>query len=100
MPDWLDVRGDTVRLRLRVQPRASRTEVVGEHGGALKVRVSAPPVDGSANAELERFLARLVGVARSQVRVIGGATGRAKVVEIEGAEPGKIVRALTGGSGA
>jgi hypothetical protein len=83
-----------VRLRIRAQPRASRTEVVGEHGGALKVRVAAPPVDGDANRELVRFLAKVVGVPASAVRVVSGASGRNKVIEIEGADAASVLRAL------
>lgn len=53
----------TVRLRVRVQPRASRTELAGEHDGALKVRLAASPVGGDANRELVRFVAKTLGVA-------------------------------------
>lgn len=74
-----------VRLRLYVQPRASRTEVVGRHGDALKVRLAAPPVDGAANEELVRWLARELGVPRSAVSVVAGAAGRTKMVAVQGA---------------
>ena len=73
-----------VRFAVQVQPRASRTEIVGVHGDALKVRVAAPPVDGAANEELSRHLARQLGVAASAVQVVGGATGRRKIVEVDG----------------
>lgn len=73
-----------VRIRLRVQPRASRNEVAGEHGDALRVRLTAPPVDGAANEALVRFLAERLGVTRSAVRLVAGASGRSKVVEIDG----------------
>ena len=51
----------TARLIVHVQPRAKRSEVVGRHGDAIKVRLAAPPVDGAANEELVRFLAEALG---------------------------------------
>jgi hypothetical protein len=90
----IEQRGNAVRVRVRVQPRASRTEVVGEHDGALKVRVAAPPVDGAANDELVRFIARRVGVARSRIRIVSGDVGRSKVVEIEGVDVHSVRGAL------
>jgi uncharacterized protein (TIGR00251 family) len=77
-------RAGCLRLDVRVQPRASRNELAGVHGGALKVRLQAPPVDGAANEALVAFLAESLGVPRAAVRVVAGATSRAKVVEIEG----------------
>jgi uncharacterized protein (TIGR00251 family) len=67
-----------------VQPRASRTEIAGRYGDALKVRLAAPPVDGAANEVLVRFLAERLGVPRSAVRLESGAGGRAKVIAVEG----------------
>jgi uncharacterized protein (TIGR00251 family) len=73
-----------VRLRLRVQPRASRTEVAGIHGDELRIRLAAPPVDGAANEALVRFLAETLDVPRASVRLASGATSRSKVVEVDG----------------
>jgi uncharacterized protein len=73
-----------IRLRIRVQPRASRTEIAGLHGNAVKVRLAAPPVDGAANEALARFIARHLGVPRSAVRIESGATGRSKILEVDG----------------
>lgn len=80
------VRGtpDGVRLTLHVQPKASRTELAGFHGGALRIRVASPPVDGAANLELTRFLAALLGVSRSSVELVSGHTGRRKSVLVRG----------------
>ncbi len=72
------------RLTLWVQPRASRTEVVGWHGDAIRIRIAAPPVDGAANAELVRFLADALRLPRSAIAVRVGATGRRKTVEVSG----------------
>jgi uncharacterized protein (TIGR00251 family) len=69
---------------LHVQPRAVRTELAGLHGGALKVRLSAPPVDGAANDALIRFIALRLGVPRRAVTVERGATSREKTVKVEG----------------
>ena len=74
-----------VEIDLQIQPRASRTEVIGAHGDALKIRLAAPPVDGEANEELVRFLAKTLGVPKSAVTIARGATGRRKVVRVEGA---------------
>jgi uncharacterized protein len=71
-------------LRVRLQPRAKRDEVVGERGDAVVVRVAAPPVDGKANAALCAFLAARVGVPKSAVSVVRGHTSRDKVVRVEG----------------
>ena len=72
------------RIAVRVQPRASRTEVVGAHGDAIKIRVAAPPVDGAANKELIAFLSKRLGLSKSAVQIVKGAQGRDKLVEIEG----------------
>jgi uncharacterized protein len=90
--------GDSVRILVYVQPRAARTEVVGEHGDALKVRVAAPPVDGAANDELVRFLAKQLRIPVSSVRLVGGASARRKVVEIDDITPARVSAVLLGES--
>ena len=80
----VEVRGVVVRVGVHVQPRAARSEIVGLHGAALKVRLQAPPVDGAANEALVKLLADRLGVPRRSVHVVAGATSRAKTVEIEG----------------
>lgn len=72
------------RIAVRVQPRASRTELAGAYGDAVKIRVAAPPVDGAANAELVAFLAKRLGVPKSSVRIVRGEGGRDKLVEVDG----------------
>ena len=88
--------GDAVRVHIRVQPRASRTEVVGPFGDAVKIRVAAPPVDGAANDELVRCVSRLLRIAAGRVHVIGGAASRSKIIEIAGADAEDVRRALLG----
>ena len=77
-------RADGVRFAVRVQPRASRSEVVGVHGDALRVRLAAPPVDGAANEALIELLADRLGVAKRAVRIVTGATARSKTIEVDG----------------
>lgn len=83
-----------VALRLTVQPRARKTEIVGIHGETLKVRISAPPVDGAANDELISFFAGLFGTSSSRVRIQRGGHSRHKTVEIEGASEELALRIL------
>ncbi len=73
------------KISVRLQPRASRDELLGwNEEGTLRVRVKAPPVDGAANAALIQLLAKRLGVAKNRVTLIAGATARNKVIEIEG----------------
>jgi uncharacterized protein (TIGR00251 family) len=83
MAAWRRMDGDALVLTLHVQPGASRTEVAGLHGDALRIRLAAPPVDGKANAELLRFLADAFAVPRRQVSLLRGETSRQKVVRVE-----------------
>ena len=92
-PLRVDVKGTVVRIAVHVQPRASRSEIIGQHGAALKVRLQAPPVDGAANEALVRLLADSLGVSQRSVRVVSGATSRAKTVEVDGTTEA-AVRAL------
>jgi uncharacterized protein (TIGR00251 family) len=85
---------DGVRLRLRVQPRASRNEVVGLSGDQIRVRIAAPPVDGAANDTLVRFLADRLGVPRSSLVMTAGTGSRSKVVLVEGVTPDQVARRL------
>lgn len=78
------LQGEEVILALRVQPRASRSELAGVLGDELRVRVAAPPVDDAANEELLRFLARQLGCPRNQLRLARGRTSRHKLVGIRG----------------
>ena len=73
-------------LELHVQPGAARSEFAGEHGGRLKLRLAAPPIDGKANAALVAFLADYFNVPKRNVRIAAGLKSRRKRVVIEGAE--------------
>jgi len=73
---------ETVIVNVRVIPRASKSEIVGIHDGALKIRISAPPVDGAANVEIIRFLAKTFGVSKSNVFILSGETSKNKRIKI------------------
>jgi len=80
----LTEKNGTLIFGVRVASRASKSEIVGELGGALKVRIAAPPVDGAANAELIKLLSKTFGVSKSAVEILGGQTSRTKQVKISG----------------
>ncbi|RJX31926.1 MAG: DUF167 domain-containing protein [Desulfarculus sp.] len=79
---------------VRVSPRASRDQLAGEAQGSLKVRLSAPPVEGAANLALIRFLAKALGLPRSQLRLLAGHKSRQKRVLVQGLEPAQLLRRL------
>jgi uncharacterized protein (TIGR00251 family) len=81
-------------LAVRLQPRARREELVGEREGAVVIRVTAPPVDGKANAALEAFLAAKAGVPKSAVSVIRGHASRDKLVRVSGIEQAALRQML------
>lgn len=80
-----------VSFAVRVQPRASRDEIAGEWQGALKIRVTAPPVDDRANEALRRLLAARLKVPLSAVRIAAGERSRTKRVEIQGVTAAQIL---------
>lgn len=77
-------RDGNVEFRLYCQPRASKTEIVGLHGDAIKVRLAAPPVEGQANTKLCQFLSKFFGVPRQDVQILAGEGVRQKRVLIKG----------------
>src|SRR4051812_28927694 len=81
-------------LSIYIQPHASSTECVGSHGDAIKIRVTAPPADGAANAELVRFLARQLSIPVTSVQIKSGAGGRHKRVLVKGATAQLIMARL------
>lgn len=89
------IREGQLVFRVQVVPRSSRSEVVGEHNGALRVRLAAPPVDGAANEELIHVLARTFKVPRSAVTILSGHSSRLKQVSIEGVSDSAL--AILGG---
>ncbi len=85
MAEWIRWNGNAATITLHIQPGARKTEVVGLHGDALKIRLAAPPVDGKANAALLEFVADRLQLAKSAVSLIGGQTSRRKIVGLAAA---------------
>jgi uncharacterized protein len=81
-------------VSIRLQPRAKRSEVVGERGDAIVIRVTAPPVDGKANAALCQLIAKAAGVPPSSVEVVRGQTSRDKLVRVIGVSDDDVRQAL------
>lgn len=79
-----------VRFEVQVAPRASREAVLGEHDGALKIALTAPPVDGEANAALVAFLAKKLGVPKRDVRITQGTSSKRKTLEVQGTTPDAV----------
>ena len=97
---WLtaDEDEDGITLTLRVVPRARKSEIVGVHGEALKVRLAAPPVEGAANRALVAFLARRLGVRKQQVSITSGERSRQKSVHIAGLTADEALQRLSASS--
>ena len=94
----LDIKddGQGVSIRVKVQPRASKNQVAGFMEGVVKLRLTAPPVDGAANKACCEFLAGLLGVAKSRVEITQGQTGRNKTIRIEGISADAVLKKLSG----
>jgi uncharacterized protein (TIGR00251 family) len=86
--------GDFMILRVIVQPKASQDRVVGFHGEALKVRVTAPPTGGKANQRLIKVLAERFNIGQSNIEIIHGHTSREKVLRIRNVKPNQVRNAL------
>lgn len=82
------------RINVTVSPGASRSELVGRHGDGWRARIAATPERGRANEALCKLLAAALGLPRGSVRVVGGQSARAKVVEIDGLDAAEIERRL------
>jgi uncharacterized protein (TIGR00251 family) len=92
--EWIKETAKGVRLPVRAVPRASKNEIHGVHGNALKVRLQAPPVEGKANEALIRFLSDALGISRAQLSIASGETGRNKAVLITGLSREELVRRI------
>lgn len=86
-----------MRLRIRVQPRGSRNRIMGIHDDALKVQVTAPPVEGAANEAVIEVLSKWLGVPRRAVAIVHGDSGRNKVVEIVAGAPAELAARVQAG---
>jgi hypothetical protein len=92
---WLRQTGDDVVLTLHVQPGARKTEIAGQHGEALKIRLAAPPVDGKANDCLIAFVAERLDIAKSRLELVSGQSNRAKRVRVAGVSADFVAVRLT-----
>jgi hypothetical protein len=86
--------GGALTFAVRVVVRASKTGLAGEHDGALRVRIAAPPVEGAANEELTRFLARSLGVAARDVEIRSGHASKTKLIRVRGAAAAALRKLL------
>lgn len=91
---WLEVSGDGVKLSLLIQPRASRTKVVGEHDGRLKIALAAPPVDGEANAALVEFISGALKVRKADITFLEGETSRRKRLAVRAVAAAAVMARL------
>ncbi len=91
---WLFHHKGSIRIKIYAQPGASKTAIVGEHGGAIKIRISSPPVDGAANDEILRLLSKILDIGRAQFSLVGGATSRNKTFDIVGSDLDSILNKL------
>ena len=94
-----DERDEAIFFSVRVVPRASKSEVVGEIEGSLKIRLCSPPVDGAANAELIKLLARMLVVSSAQVEIVSGQTSKTKRIRITGVTTDELKERLSRGKG-
>jgi hypothetical protein len=93
--DWIRETSKGVLLPVRAVPRASKNEIQGVHGDALKVRLQAPPVEGKANQALIRFLSESLEIPRAQLSISSGETGRNKAVLITGLSKTELLKRLS-----
>jgi uncharacterized protein len=84
-------------LPVRIQPRASKNEIVTMESGGIKIRLTAPPIDGAANEALVKFLAAVLSVPKSHVEIVSGHTSRDKIVRISGISDAEVKRLLNRG---
>ena len=94
MPYLLQQADRQLLLLLHIQPKASKSRVVGLFDGSLKLAIQAPPVDGRANEEVLRFLAELLDVPRRQLSLVSGTRGRKKQVAVSGIEAAQLRQKL------
>ena len=84
--DDSEVAKEPIKIEVSLTPRASRDQIVGMRDGVLRVRVTAPPVDGRANEALRKLIAKRLEVAKSRVRIERGGRGRRKLLSVEGVD--------------
>jgi uncharacterized protein (TIGR00251 family) len=96
-PPWLKASEGGCELLVLVQPRASRSKILGEHDGRLKIALAAPPVDGEANAALIDLLSDLLEIKRGEITLLDGHTGRRKRLKITGLDAARVSMVISSG---
>jgi uncharacterized protein (TIGR00251 family) len=79
---------------VRIIPRASRSEIAGEYNGALRIRIAAPPVDGAANRELVRLLAKSFKLPQNAIEIVSGAGSKNKIVHVSGGDSTRLAQLI------
>lgn len=92
--EMIEAGADGAILSIRAVPRASHTELVRGADGEIRLRIAAPPVDGAANAEIQRYFAKQLGIAKSRIELKSGATGRHKRILFREMTPHALAAAL------
>ncbi|HUT24818.1 MAG TPA: DUF167 family protein [Sumerlaeia bacterium] len=95
----LRARGDGIEIRVRVQPRASKTEFAGLHGDRLKLRVQAKPVENAANEAVVKYIAWTTGVAKSEIEILRGAASREKDLWVPCQDPTAVAARIAEAAG-
>jgi len=83
---------DRIRIEIKVQPRSSKNQVAGEQDGALKIKLTAPPVDGEANQALIKYLSTWLKIPKKNITLLKGETSRHKLVEIKGIDKNSLLK--------
>jgi uncharacterized protein (TIGR00251 family) len=97
LPQFIVPQSDGVLLLVKLQPRASKNEIVGALGGELRIKVTAPPVDAAANEALLRLLAEALDCPRSKVELVRGQTSRHKTIKLHGMNAAVVTSSLSAG---
>lgn len=92
--DWIRETADGALLPVRAMPRASKNAIQGVHDGALKIRLTAPPIEGKANAALIKFLSKALDIPRAQITIASGETGRNKTVCFSGMSKNQLSKRI------
>ncbi len=88
--DHLTSQGSDLTFAVHVVPRAAKSEIIGQHDGALKVRLAAPPVEGAANRELIRVLAKFLKLPQNAIEIVSGCNSKRKIVRARGAHAAQL----------
>lgn len=95
MSEWINETPQGLDIKIRAVPRASKNEIQGIYDGALKVRLTSPPIDGKANQALIKFLSKTLGISKAQIELTRGQTGRSKTLRIHGMTTQEIWKKLS-----